>query len=85
MAAAARKDDSRPAGEPKNQPVPAGDDVAKEVQRATDEAQAQGFYGVETDPTPNEHYTVAGVVEGKPTPETDDEAASEARKASGLR
>jgi hypothetical protein len=71
-------------GEPQNQPIPADDEVAKEVQRATDRAQEQGFYGVETDPTPNEHYTVAGVVEGKPTPETDRNAAAEARKAAGL-
>jgi hypothetical protein len=83
MAAAARKDD-KPAGEPQNQPVPAGDDVAAAVQRATDRAQEQGFYGVEVDPTPNEHYTVAGVVDGKPTPETDKDAAAEARKAAGL-
>ncbi|MFD7609713.1 hypothetical protein [Streptomyces sp. NPDC059828] len=75
---------SKPAGEPENQPIPADDDVAKEVQRRTDKAQEQGFYGVETDPTPNEHYTVAGVVEGKPTPETDKDAAAEARKAAGL-
>ncbi|MET9467786.1 hypothetical protein ABZY44_23885 [Streptomyces sp. NPDC006544] len=84
MAAAARKDDSKPAGEPQNQPVPAGDEVAASVQAATDKAQAQGFYGVETDPTPNEHYTVAGVVAGKPTPETDKDAAATARKAAGL-
>jgi hypothetical protein len=76
---------SKPAGEPENQPVPEDDEVAKEVQRATDKAQEQGFYGVETDPTPNEHYTVAGVVEGKPTPETDDETAASARKAAGFR
>ena len=69
------------AGEPQNQPVPERGDVAKEVQRQTDKAQEQGFFGVETDPTPNEHYTVAGVVEGKPTPETDPEAAEKARKA----
>ena len=75
---------SKSAGEPADQPIPEGDDVAKEVQRATAKAQEQGFYGVETDPTPNEHYTVAGVVEGKPTPETDPEAAAEARKAAGL-
>jgi len=80
---AVRKDD-KPAGEPQNQPVPASDEVAAAVQHATDKAQERGFYGVETDPTPNEHYTVAGVVEGKPTPETDKEAAAEARKAAGL-
>ncbi|MFE6785193.1 hypothetical protein ACFVFF_23340 [Streptomyces sp. NPDC057680] len=78
--AAARKDDSKPA----TSPVPAGDEVAAEVQRATDRAQAQGFYGVETDPTPNEHYTVSGVTEGLPTPETDKGAAAEARRAAGL-
>lgn len=83
MAAAARKED-RPTGEPQNQPIPAGDEVAAAVQRATDRAQEQGFYGVETDPTPNEHYTVAGVVAGKPTPETDADSAAQARKAAGL-
>lgn len=72
---------SKPADEPKNQDVPADDQVAKEVQRVTDRAQEQGFYGVETDPTPNDHYTVAGVVAGKPTPETDPEAAESARRA----
>lgn len=30
-----------------------------------------GFRGVQADKTPNENYTVAGVVAGKPTPETD--------------
>lgn len=29
-----------------------------------------GLLGVEVDPTPNDHYTVAGVIAGKPTPET---------------
>ncbi|MEU3665751.1 hypothetical protein [Streptomyces virginiae] len=74
MAAAARKDDSKPAE----------DGAAAAAQHAADKAQEQGFYGVETDPTPNEHYTVAGVVAGKPTPETDKDAAAEARKAAGL-
>jgi hypothetical protein len=37
---------------------------------------AAGFFGVEVDPTPNEHYTVAGVLAGKPTPETDAELAA---------
>lgn len=73
---------SKPASEPENQDVPAGDEVAAEVQHATDKAQEQGFFGVETDPTPNAHYTVAGVVEGLPTPETDSTAAAEARRAS---
>jgi hypothetical protein len=67
-------------GEPENQPVPPDDDVAKEIQRVNDEAQAQGFFGVESDPTPNENYTVAGVIAGKPTPETDLDHAREVRQ-----
>lgn len=70
----------RAAGEPQDQPVPEGDGVAKAVQEATGKAQAQGFFGVEADPTPNANYTVAGVVEGKPTPETDGEHAREVRQ-----
>lgn len=73
---------SKPADEPEKKDAPADDGVAKAVQHATDKAQEQGFFGVETDPTPNEHYTVAGVVEGLPTPETDSKAAAEARRAS---
>lgn len=30
----------------------------------------KGYAGADTDPTPNDHYTVAGVAAGKPTPET---------------
>lgn len=51
------------------------------VDRLIGEANAQGFDGVRTDPTPLEHYTIAGVIAGKPTPETDEDAAAEARKA----
>jgi hypothetical protein len=43
-----------------------------ELEKAVAEANAKGFYGVEVDPTPNEHYTVDGVVAGKPTPENPD-------------
>jgi hypothetical protein len=71
---------SKPAGEPEDQPAPEGDEVAKAVQRATDKAQAQGYLGVEVDPTPNEHYSVAGVVDGKATPETDPGHAREVRQ-----
>ncbi len=55
----------------------------KEVQEAVDVADEQGFYGVETDPTPNENYTLQG--NDKPTPETDEKLADEARKARGQR
>jgi hypothetical protein len=40
-----------------------------------------GFVGVATDPTPNEAYTLAGVLAQQPTPETDADAAEAARQA----
>lgn len=43
----------------------------KEVTEAFVEANAQGYFGTTQDETPNEHYTVAGVTAGKPTPETE--------------
>lgn len=49
-----------------------------EVQERTDEANEQGYLGWSPDPTPRDNYTVRGVVEGKPTPETDADAAAEA-------
>lgn len=56
-----------------------GDDAGEaEVQQRVDQEQAQGFVGVEVDPTPNENYTVAGVSQGAPTPETDADAAAKA-------
>lgn len=51
--------------------APAREEIAKETE--------QGFRGVEVDPTPNEHYTVGGVVAGKPTPETDAGSAAKAK------
>jgi hypothetical protein len=67
-------------------PTDGGGDGAgqKQVQSAMDQEQAQGFRGVKVDPTPDEHYTVAGVTSGKPTPETDADAAAEAKKGAGL-
>lgn len=55
--------------------------VASGPQEVIDRETAQGFRGVEVDPTPNENYTLAGVTSGAPTPETDDDAAEAARKA----
>jgi hypothetical protein len=49
-----------------------------EVQAKADEELADGYRGVKVDPTPNEHYTVDGVLAEKPTPETDEDAAREA-------
>lgn len=62
--------------------VKKGSDLGEaEVERKKDAEEDKGFHGAKVDPTPDEHYTVAGVIAGKPTPETDDEAAAEARKA----
>ena len=47
------------------------DDLGQaEVQEKVDTAEDKGHYGVKVDPTPNHHYTVPGVLAGKPTPET---------------
>ncbi len=40
-----------------------------------DEEQEKGYRGTKADATPNENYTVEGVVNNKPTPETDPEQA----------
>lgn len=61
-----------------------GDLGASEVQKIVDKEQEQGFVGQKVDPTPNENYTLAGVTSGAPTPETDVDAAREARNASGV-
>jgi hypothetical protein len=54
--------------------------VAGQVADAIATEQQQGFRGVEVDPTPNENYTLAGVTSGQPTPETDGDAALQARE-----
>lgn len=55
---------------PSDAPGPGSDEVKAAMDRATE----TGLFGVEVDPTPNEHYSVAGVTDGKPTPETDADA-----------
>jgi hypothetical protein len=60
--------------------VPAKDGAQQETQQAVEEAEERGFLGVPVDPTPKEHYTVAGVLAGKPTPETDPEHARQVRQ-----
>lgn len=59
----------------------ADSEVAGAVQAAVDVETEQGFRGLAVDPTPNENYTLAGQVEGAPTPETDEGAAEKARAA----
>ncbi|MGV9242194.1 hypothetical protein [Streptomyces sp. NPDC003710] len=46
-----------------------------------DEAAARGKYGPGTDQTPDENYTVRGVLAGKPTPETDPDMRQQLRAA----
>ncbi len=68
---------------------PEADTAKAEAGNARVEAQVnveeeQGFRGEKVDPTPNEAYTVAGVTSGQPTPETDKDAARDAREARDL-
>lgn len=53
------------ASQPVTSPPEAHPEVVKRVGGETE----QGFRGVEVDDTPNENYTVAGVLANKPTPE----------------
>jgi hypothetical protein len=53
------------------------------VQEQVDEENAQGFRGINPDPTPNDHYTFGGVAKGLPTPETDPEMAAKAGRPLG--
>ncbi len=59
---------------------PPQDAAQQEVQKAVDEASEKGFLGVEVDPTDDRAYTVAGVLAGEPTPETDAEHAKKVRQ-----
>lgn len=56
------------------------DAAQQEVQKAVDKAEERGLLGVEVDPTPNDNYTVAGVLAGAPTPETDPDHARQVRQ-----
>lgn len=73
--------ESSPAGRRGKAAAEKSDDSGQQVQDNIKQEVQQGFRGVEVDPTPNENYTVRGVTSGAPTPETDDDAAEEARKA----
>jgi len=57
------------------------EETEAQAQEVMDQETEQGFRGIEVDPTPNENYTLAGQNAGKPTPETDEDAREEARKA----
>jgi hypothetical protein len=63
-------------------PEKAADKAAEQVQERVDQAVDQGFTGTETDTTPNENYTVEGVVAGKPVPEAAADPVAARREAS---
>lgn len=65
----------------KDNPEKVAEAAAEQVQKVFDEANEQGYFGSTPDPTPRDHYTVGGVNSNKPTPETNDGLADEARKA----
>lgn len=46
--------------------------VGPAIDPATGE-ESKGFYGETPDDTPNEHYTISGVLADKPVPETETE------------
>lgn len=50
---------------------------AAEVKEKVDAMNEKGYLGTEADPTPDSAYTVAGVIAGEPTPETDLDHADE--------
>ena len=78
-----RKDhpETTPEGQQAKTDAVNADKSTAQVQKQMDEDTERGFRGVEVDPTPNDNYTVSGVTSGAPTPETDDKAAEDARKA----
>ena len=61
--------------------------VLREMQDKADAVHRVGFTGYNVDPTPNENYSVSGVLQGKPTPEThdmQDAVVARAREATRL-
>ena len=70
------------AGRSQDNPEKVVEESIRSVQEQADQENERGFAGVQVDPTPRENYTVGGVTSGAPTPETDEGAAEEARKAS---
>jgi hypothetical protein len=58
--------------EPEEKPGKQSSDLgAGQVEEAFDEAAEKGYFGESPDDTPRDHYTLKGVSEGKPTPETE--------------
>lgn len=57
------QDEQQPVGDPSPH---GGQDVTNKI----NEAAKVGYFGHRPDETPHEHYTLPGVIAGKPTPET---------------
>jgi hypothetical protein len=77
MATSRKTQSSAPDKSGAEQPRAKGARVALDLETA----QKVGFLGYEVDPTDDHAYTVAGVLAGKPTPETDSKAAAAAKEA----
>jgi hypothetical protein len=65
------KDEAPGSGDVKTSDVTAESLGADEVQAKMDEEQEKGYQGTKVDKTDNHAYTVEGVVNNEPTPETD--------------
>lgn len=63
--------ETTPEGRERSRRNQAADPSLAEAQKLADVANDKGYIGIEADPTPDDHYTLAGVVAGKATPETD--------------
>jgi hypothetical protein len=82
-----KKQDSTPESIPQEASAKAtpltGSRAARRAERLENHESKKGFFGVEVDQTPNENYSVQGVIKGLPTPETKAaaETETEAKKA----
>lgn len=63
-----------------DRPGATADAGVEEVQDKVDEASERGYIGFVPDPTPNENYTLSGVNQDMPTPETDPDLAQQAHE-----
>lgn len=80
-----RKSDTTSASKPKDSQTPTQSteiqpSTFREASRLAGTERTPSIHGVATDPTPDDHYTVAGVTAGKPTPETDVDHANRTRE-----
>jgi hypothetical protein len=74
----AKHPETSPAGQAAKANAEAADSSGAEVAEKMAPELEKGFRGVEVDPTPDAHYSVAGVTAGLGTPETDKATAAAA-------